>query len=249
MSKSKHYITFLNKMVHFDADLEIVSILSDSYAKQCKSLTTLFPGSDNSKYKTLSSQKVCAHNRDIAIGHLANTVYSSYMKDLYEELNIYLHSVVKEAYAEAKVEPKRLVGSQAASSMKYGDILTLLQQGTLADEIIDNIFQSLEAEQSDSKLIKHFKDRIGIEIDPEIINNAVLYLDVRHKLVHADAYVDEEWKTEHPFLTYRKDRKKTYFVLNYETVSAAKLSIGNLVEAIDIAAISKGLIEENSPKK
>lgn len=248
MSKSKHYITFTNKMLHFDADLELVSILSDSYARQCKDLTTLFPDSNNNKYKTLSSQKVCTQNRNIAIGHLANTVYSSYIKDLYEELSIYLHSVVKEAYAEAKVDPKRLVGSQAASSMKYGDILTLLQQGTLADEIIDNIFQSLESEQSDSKLIKQIKDRLGIEIESEIVANAVLYMDIRHKLVHSDAYVDNKWKASHVFLTYRKDKKRTYFVLDYKVVSDAKSSIIKLVDAIDHAAISKGLIKENTPK-
>ena len=42
----------------------------------------------------------------------------------------------------------------------------------------------------------------------QYINDAVYYLEIRHKLVHTDGYADEEFKKTHPRLRYTNKREK-----------------------------------------
>lgn len=249
MSKSVQFIRFANKMAHFDADVEMVSMLVDSYSLWREGGNELFPGSsDGTKYPVLSKRIVSERNREIAIRHLANTVYSSYIKDLSEELHIYLRLVVKEAWQSAKVDPGRLAGFQSSSTMTYREILEHLQRGSLADEVVDRIFQGLEALRSDKDLIKEIQKKLGIEVSSDAVSAAVSILDVRHKLVHADGFVSTEWKNNHPTLQYKVDSQgRIEITLNYSTVINARKAITNLIECIDKEVLKKGLVVENTP--
>ena len=249
MSQSKQYIIYKNKTDQFNADVELIDIICESYAKQCQDLDTLFPESDRPiKYPTLSKWKVSPHNRRKAIGHLANTLFSSYIKDLYEEFSLYLRAVVRESYVSAKGDPNRIAGNLSNASLSYSDILTFFRDGTLVDEIINGIFKKLEAERSDTKLVKQFADRVGLTIDETLISDAVNCLDVRHVLVHADGIVDDRWLRSHPDFKANLDEDgKRYIKLTKKSVLAAKKKIDALVLAIDNQALEKGFLKENTP--
>lgn len=111
MAISKCKITFINKMSHFNADLDFIDILSKLIENGYYSNEEeLFPGSSDEKYTTLSGYKVGNHNRRIVVNHLKSTLYTTYIKDLYEEFSLYLKDIMKEVYSNAKVTPERLSG-------------------------------------------------------------------------------------------------------------------------------------------
>lgn len=109
--KSKSLVSFKNKMSHFNGDLDFVDILTqlvenEYFSDECE----LFPGSNDVKYTTLSTYNKVKSNRRLVVNHLKSTVYTAYIKDLYEEFSIYLKGTMKEVYNNAKVSPERICG-------------------------------------------------------------------------------------------------------------------------------------------
>lgn len=243
MAISKCLVSFINKMSHFNADLDFIDILSKSIEnREYSSEEELFPGSSDEKYTILSHYKVGDQNRRLVVNHLKSTVYTAYIKDLYEEFSIYLKGIMKEVYSNAKVTPERLSGEHKVNLTSV-DILQHLQMGDLADVVIDNIFQSLESERSTIGLITKFHKKIGIDIDQTLVDNAIYYLEIRHKLVHTDGYVDEEFKKEHDLLNYTSANK---IKLDYSTICQAYEAVFQLVSDMDSKVISAGLAKSHT---
>lgn len=245
MAISKCLITFKNKMSHFNADLDFIDILSTSIENgDYSNEEELFPGSSDEKYTTLSSYKVGDQNRRLVVNHLKSTLYTAYIKDLYEEFSIYLKGIMKEVYSNARVTPERLSGEHKVT-LSSVDILQHLQKGDLADMVIDGIFQSLEGERSTIGLITKFHKKIGIDIDQLLVDNAIYYLEIRHKLVHTDGYADEEFKKAHELLNYTSNSK---IKLDYCTICQAYEAVFNLVSDMDSKIISAGLAKSHTYK-
>lgn len=243
MAISKCLISFINKMSHFNADLDFVDILAKSIENgDFSSEEELFPGSNDNRYTVLSNYKVGVQNRRLVINHLKSTLYTAYVKDLYEEFTIYLKGIMKEVYNNAKVAPERLTGEHTVS-LSSVDILHHLQVGDLAEVVIDSIFQSLENERSTIMLIKKFHKKIGINIDQNLVDNAIYYLEIRHKLVHTDGYIDEEFKKEHDLLKYTSSNK---IKLDYCTICQAYEAVFQLISDIDSKVISTGLAKSHT---
>ncbi len=242
MAISKCFVSFINKMSHFNADLDFIDILSMSIENgDFSGGEELFPGSSDEKYTVLSHYKVGDQNRRLVINHLKSTLYTAYIKDLYEEFSIYLKGIMKEVYINAKVTPERLSGANKVN-LSSVDILRHLQIGDLADVVIDKIFQSLENERSTIELIKKFHNKIGIDINQSLVDKAIYYLEIRHKLVHTDGYADEEFKKEHDLLNYTSANK---IKLGYNTICQAYDAVYQLVSDMDSKIVSAGLAKSH----
>lgn len=244
MAHSKHYQSFKNKMLHFDDDIEFADILYTTIKATplTENAVTLFDHSNADKHPNISRYSICQDNRLQIVRHLKSTISSSYIKDAYEEVTIYLRGITAEAYQNATVSPERIIGEHKVN-MSAVDILSGLKDGTLAQTVIDNMFQALENERSTISLIKKVCTKLGITIDPQLIDDAVYYLEIRHKLVHTDGYADEEFRNTHTTLRYTHGN---YIDLTYQTIVAAKTAIFNLIDAIDVDALTKGIINPNT---
>lgn len=240
MPHSKPYLTFKNKMLHFDDDIEFIDILNTTIKNRAidDGADKLFDCQRHDKHPNISRYSVNQTNRLQIVRHLKSTVSASYIKDAYEELTIYLRGIVTEAYQNATVTPERIIGEHKIS-MSAVDILSGIRDGSLAQTVIDCMFQSLENERSTLSLIRKTCSKLGLDISNDIIQDAVYYLEIRHKLVHTDGYADEEFRNRHTTLRYTQDN---YIDLTYQTITAAKTSLFALIEAIDNDAISKTII-------
>lgn len=230
-------------MSHFDADLDYIDIVYNNVLSNplSEGAEELFVGSSNPKYETLSRYKVVVQNQLLVVRHLKTTLYTAYIKDLYEEFTIYLRTMLKDIYNNAKITPERITGEHKIT-MTSIDILTHIRQGNLADIVIDNIFQSLENERSSINLINKFHQKIGIEKDEQLIADAIYYLEIRHKLVHTDGFADLDFKSTHPTLSYTT---ASYISLNYTTIKAAKEAVFNLIKDIDSKIMQQHLVQPN----
>lgn len=245
MEHSEAYISFKNKMMHFQDDIEIIDmfyalIKRDSWENKEK----LFDMFDREKHKSISRYKICDTNRRIVVTHLRATMYAAYVKELYEELTIYLKSIILESYKNATNTPERIVGNHSFN-MPATEILKSVRDGNIEKTVIDNIFQSLEKERSTRSLIEKACKKLGIEIEKELISSAVSYLDIRHKLVHADGYADESFRKEHPNIEYTN---RSYIKLTYRILSDMRQTIFDLVEAIDGDGLRKKLLKDHSKR-
>ena len=95
------------------------------------------------KRQVLSKRTVSDINRQLAMNHLKQTVFSSYVKDLYEEVYDYLKSVLTEAAIRSKVEPERLIGEHRVE-VKVSDILQADRLQSVIEDIVAKVFRKLE---------------------------------------------------------------------------------------------------------
>lgn len=243
MPQSKAFASFKNKVLHFNDDIELVDILYATIKHQPANYDDrLFDFQDRSKHLNISRYKNCQENRLMVVQHLKSTIYSAYVKDVYEELTIYLKSIILEAYENAKVDPKRIIGEHKVN-MSAVDILAGIHNGTLAQTIIENMFQALENERSTITLIKKSCTKLGISVKDELIDDAVYYLEIRHKLVHTDGYADEEFRKKHKSLRYTA---RGYIDLSYPVLQSMRNSLLALVGAIDEDALKKEIINPHT---
>ena len=198
----------------------------------------LFEYQNQEKHPNISRYSICQDNRLLIMRHLKSTVNASYIKDIYEELTMYLRGITAEAYQNATVSPERIIGEHKIN-MSAVDILAGIKDGTLAQTVIDNMFQAIENERSTINLIKKVCSKLGITVQTQLIEDAVYFLEIRHKLVHTGGYADEEFRNAHPTLRYTHGH---YIDLTYQTITAAKKAVFDLVSAIDAEALVKGII-------
>lgn len=239
---SKYALIFKNRMLSFDQDLELIDIICTANNKHdfLPSDTLLFSNLDTKKHPSLQTRSVTDTNRKIVVLHLRATVYSSYIKDLYEELSSYIKNVLYEAARLAKDSStaKRLLGEHKIT-LNASDILTYSDINALAQRIAGDILKALENERSTKNLIKKLCEKLDISIEDSIAEQAMPYLELRHRLVHTDGKVDEDFKQKYTCFSYDDEN---YVVINYRTIKKAKKRVSDLVLAIDKSAISKNIL-------
>lgn len=136
----------------------------------------------------------------------------------------------------------RLLGDQKIS-LNAKDILQYHDINDLAKSIAEQIVQDLEKERSTKSLIIKICKKTGISVEQQIIDEAIPYLEIRHKFVHTDGIVDEQFKIDYPMFSYDKDN---YITLNRNVLTQMKNKVNKLVVAIDTSAISQGILSSNT---
>ena len=240
---SKAYITFTNRLLHFNDDLELMDIMCRYVSATNTANGSLFSKMNPAKYPYIARYGVSQDNRIKIATHAKATMSAAYVKDLYEEFASYLRSALAEAFSNMKASPERIVGDLSKLNMSLKDILTYAQSGDIVGEVINLIFQGLESERSTIKLIGKVCGRLGLEVRQNIIEEAVYYLEIRHKLVHADGFADDKFRAEHKKLKYTAD---SYIDLTYSTLTAMRQKVSALVEAIDDEAITKQILRPHT---
>ena len=243
--RSKNRVTYENRMLHYLADLEIMDILKQLCFEKVifpQDDSSLFLSLDREKHRILSKRKVSKHNREMALLHMRQTLYSAFIKDIYAELYRFLRSTIFEAVENLKIDPDRLIGEHKIN-LQAKEILKLGSITAVNEKIIDTLFQTLEAEQSTIKLISKVRDKLGLDFDDSLISDALPYLELRHKLVHADGKLDMEFRTKYPII---RCTSGNYAILDFSTVKEAYQKITSLIIAIDQDALAKRLVNTHT---
>ena len=120
---------------------------------------------------------------------------------------------------------------------------TFYIEDNIINEISSKIFRKLENVRSTTKQIEAFIKKLGLDIPNELKNDAVLYLVVRHLIIHNNSKVDDVFKTQNDknLVEYNaKDKIK----INYALSNAAIVKVTELCKKIDDEIIRKGLLQK-----
>lgn len=238
--RTKAYHAFESKIAYFDDDLDLVDVLRESVLAGNLSEPSgdyVLKNIDPEVHAHLKRRKNSDGARRLLINHLRKTVYSSYIKDIYEEVTLYLKTVLEKA-AENGFEAGRIIGEH---SCKF-DAKAILEAGnwhTVTRLITESIFQSLEAEKSTLKLLEKISNKLALAVDPELIKEALPYLEVRYFLVHTDGKIPKAFQKENPGFKFNND----YVQLNYEFVTGLKDSVKKLIKEFDKKIVENGLLK------
>ena len=238
--KTKYLMRFLNRAAHFDADLELVDVLS--LAVKAGRLvpvngTSIFEFVDGTKHPRLAGRQPSDGSRAIALTHLKNTTYGGYLKDLYEDACKYFMELVKGA-ARKGVNPDRLLGEHKVS-FDANDVLKARSWDGVLQLVAESLFRKLEQERDTLKMVQALGKKLDLGLDQQIIQAALPFMMLRHILVHRDGVADQEFCSCCPSLGAEPDQP---IPLSIRIVSAAREKIVALVRHIDERAVQKEIV-------
>ncbi|MFR4080366.1 MAG: hypothetical protein ACLUNW_09730 [Prevotella sp.] len=173
MHKSKGFRKFASRLKNFQEDIEVL----DVFCKNISSFSTsgnIFDGVTK-KHPNLVKRKNSQHDRILVSTHLKHTLYVSLIKEIYEELMIYLGYVLT-CGALSAPDPVNLVGKEQKINMSANDILSLKSIEDVVAKIMQDIFRKIENKRDTLLLVKELNNRLGLDIEGEIIDKAMPYL-------------------------------------------------------------------------
>ena len=237
---TKAYHAFQQKLIYFEDDIEFVDILriavtnnaltDPSSNKVLKYLNPLV-------HSHLSRRRNSDGSRRIIVNHLRQSVYGSYIKDVYEEVTEYLKTVLIK-YFESDINNPRLIGSHSVNI----DAKTLLALGNweaVCQYVANSIFQALESERSTLSLLKKIKTKIGVDVDDSLIEDSVPYLQLRHFLVHADGTLPDDFISSHPSIPHTSNN---VVKLDLPFIKIFKSKVIELIRAYDTKIVEQALL-------
>lgn len=244
--RSKAYHAFQQKLHYFDDDIELIDVLRLAVLDGDLTDTTtthVLRHIDPARHTHLARRQNSAGSRRLIIYHLRSSLYSSYTKDIYEELTHYLRTILERA-SLAGFNSGRIIGEHSFK-VEAKAILGLGNWEEVCRIVAESVFQALEAERSTLRLLEKMASKLGLTILPTTIAAALPFLEARHLLVHADGRASAEYIAAHPQI--RCD--DGYIVLSYAFISGLRNSIQTLVAEFDQQIIAKNLLraEDTQP--
>lgn len=234
--KSKGYKKFENRMNYFRTDVELVDVLSKN-KEAIKGNGTIFKKVIEDHHPLLFARQATKGSRGIVMSHLKNTVYVSFLKDMYEEVTEYMRYILYQASLQG-VTANRIVGEHTFK-MDANEILGLATKNEIIKAVVGQVFQQLEAERSTIELFRKTKNKLGLNIPQNMIDDAVPYMTCRHIFVHSDGKPNDDFIQKYPAI--RLDEKGR-IALNVEFLNKAYNSINALLKTFDDEMIAKNYI-------
>jgi hypothetical protein len=143
-----------------------------------------------------------------------------------------------------QVDPARLLETVARNKdnvLSFDRILKLGDMESIKEEMAKIIFRRFENERSSKELLNKILSYSGISIDEDIKKDALLYLEVRHLIIHNASKADMD------FLALDTSNKvklnqNNKFSLTFSLSKSAIYSVQTLCERIDTELVKVGLV-------
>ena len=238
--KTKYFIRFLNRIAHFEADLEladVVAIATDGGALTTAGGPMLFDAVNAKQHPRLAARASTAHNRRLAVSHLKATLCASFLKDIYEDLTAYMQSVL-EAAARNGLDPNRLIGEHKVQ-LDANDVLAAKTWPGVVHMVAESVFRRLENEKSTKDVIQKINAKLNLGVSQARVNAALPYLEMRHLFVHADGVADNLFCKNFPKFGAKAGTK---IALDFSMLRNAKKAVLALVEELDAKIVVNNVV-------
>lgn len=163
--------------------------------------------------------------------------------DLYRIYSDYIRNVVTEVMHKKPqlfIELIKQSGSSIVSknernhhSISCEDILKIGSYDSLIDEISKRLYRSLENEKSNTKLLSKVIKTTHIDIDEDLKNKALLYLEIRHLIIHNNSKADEKFLKMPYWDLIKVNSKNKKICLNFDTTNRAITEVFKLCKTLD----------------
>lgn len=160
----------------------------------------------------------------------------------------YLQSITKELFAK---NPMLVVGKAVINkngedkenlTMSYAEIVRLSNYENVKEQIVLNIFRSIEELKSTSKLLEKILKDTKVNISKGITDDALTYLEMRHLIIHNHGLADNKYAKNYGNKFTPQLKEKIELPIKFVTFSKALIAITKLVTTIDEQLIKQGVV-------
>ncbi len=161
--------------------------------------------------------------------------------ELYNMFASYMKDILKEMYL---LKPKSIIGNshKEISFIKLSEFTSIDE---IVDYMIDEIFRDFENERSTPKLVKRITGHTKISVPPAITDEAMMYLLMRHLIIHNNSKVDHDYYNKyHNVLPITVGGAVPATYINLQK---ALISVKTYLRTIDEELIRGGFINDRKP--
>jgi hypothetical protein len=237
--KTKAFYSFEQKLSYFDDDIELIDVLRAGVLNgdlTDPNSNKLLRHIDPDRHKHIARRRNSEGSRRNTINHLRSSIYSSYVKDVYEEVTEYLKQILEQA-SKNGFNSGRIIGEHSFK-MDAKSVLELGDWDSVCRKVSESVFQNLESEKSTLNLLSKMASKLALDIDQQIIDSALPYLEVRHFLVHTNGKLSQEYIAKYPHIP----RNNGMVILDYRLISNTRDSVKALISAYDQEVVDKNLL-------
>lgn len=161
--------------------------------------------------------------------------------DLYRYFANYITNIIEEF---VRTDPMPLLNNIANNKkdnvLSFDDILKAGSFDIIIKEMAKKIYRRLENERSTPALLNKIISYSGIDIEEDLKKKALVYLEIRHLIIHNESKADNDFKEINNNLVTIKQGNK--IALNYDLTNNAITTIFNLCKDIDSKLIEKDMV-------
>lgn len=162
--------------------------------------------------------------------------------ELYNMFTSYMKDILKEMYM---LKPKSIT-EKSHKQITFSKLSEFESIDEITDYMIDEIFRDFENERSTPKLVKKIIGHTKISIPQNISNEAMMYLTMRHLIIHNNSKVDQEYFEKYHNILFISNGGPV--PADYENFQKALFAIKTYIATIDKGLIDKGFVKAREKK-
>lgn len=152
----------------------------------------------------------------------------------------YISHVVSEMSHGAPSRLLDILGKDTERTIGFVEIIKLGSYDSIIDEMAKRIFRVLENMRSSTQMMQKLCKIADIQIDDKLLESALIYIDVRHLIIHNDSVVDDKFLVRDKEGLIPLNGKK--LSLKYEITNKASNTIYEICRKIDEQLINNKLV-------
>lgn len=169
---------------------------------------------------------------------------------LFNLFTAYLQNITKEMFAK---NPMLIVGKAVINkngddkenlTISYAEIVRLGSYEAVQEQIVINVFRSIEELRSTSKLLEKILKDTKVNISKDIVDDALTYLEMRHLFIHNHGLVDSKFAKTYGKRFTPNLKEKNELPTKFDTFSKALTATTKLIIEIDVQLIKNGMVEK-----
>ena len=91
------------------------------------------------------------------------------------------------------MRPLGVVG-KAQASIRFDEVVRLGSYEATCEHMIDQVFRNSGGQRKTRKLLSKVLEKTGVEVDRGVLQDAMMYMDLRHLIVHNSSLIDEAFE-------------------------------------------------------
>lgn len=163
---------------------------------------------------------------------------------LYKYFSDYMTNIIREVIETNNSDAfVGLVAGNKDASMTFIDIIRFADKRSIIEEMARRVYRKLENERSTTELLNKVIKVTRMNIADELKKKALLYLEIRHLIIHNDSKVDKAFHERNDELQgLVKTKAGDRLQLNFDLSSQAIACVSALCQEIDGQLIGLDLV-------
>lgn len=163
--------------------------------------------------------------------------------ELYRLFSDYLFNTIRDLSHTAPNKLLQIISTNNDRALSFKELIELGNYNAILEKMAQKVYRTLENQRSTPKLLDKILSITDIHIDNEIKEEALLYLQVRHLIIHNNSKADDDFVNQNGnnIVKIKADRSIPF---TYLLTNKAITTVFRLCKILDDKLIEKGIVTE-----